>query len=66
MNNANWIADAVGKMKVNGITGVQVAKKMGVSPQWFSYLINGKRSTEDASERVNNAIDEIIAEKAKN
>lgn len=65
MSNANWIAEAAGKMKVNGITGIQVAKKMGVSQQWLSYLLNGKRSTEDAEQRVMTAINEIITEQQK-
>lgn len=58
-----WIAEAVGRMHVHGITGRDIAKQMGVSVQWVSYLLNGKRKQKNAEERINKAIDELIDQK---
>lgn len=56
----DWIAEAVGKMHINKITGIEVAKRMGVTAQYFSEIINGKKNPKGARERILNAIDEIV------
>lgn len=58
----NWIASAVGKMHVNKISNIELAKKMNVTPQYISMILNGKKSTKNAETRINDAIDSIIAE----
>lgn len=62
----NWIANAVGKMHINKITQKDVATKMGVSEDYVSMILRGVRTPPNAADRINNAIDEIIAEKAEN
>ena len=60
---ANWIAVAVGKMHINKITQIEVAKKLGVTNDYISLILRGKKTPKGASERILNAIDEIIAER---
>lgn len=58
-----WIANVVGKMHVNKISNIELAKKLNVTPQYISELLNGKKSPKGAEERITAAVDEIIAEK---
>lgn len=60
-----WIADAVGKMHINKITQKEVASKMGVTEDYVSMILRGVRTPKGARERIEKAIDEIIAEKAE-
>ena len=59
---SNWIASAVGKMHINKISNIELAKKMNVTPQYISMILNGKKSTKNAESRINDAIDSIISE----
>lgn len=59
----DWIANAVGKMHVNKITQVQLAEKMGVTREYVTMILNGVKAPKDAEQRINAAIDEIIAER---
>lgn len=61
----DWIAEAVGKMHINKINGIDVAKHMGITAQYFSEIINGKKSPKGVKERVLNAIDEIANKNQK-
>ena len=58
-----WIANAVGKMHVNKITQMQLSAKMGVTNDYISMILLGKKNPKDAEKRINAAIDEIIAER---
>lgn len=60
----NWIAVAVGKMHINKIMHKDVAKKLGFTEEYLSMILNGKKSPKGASERIMNAIEEIITERA--
>ena len=62
----HWIAQVVGKMHVNKITQIEVAKKMGVCNDYVSMILTGKKSPKDAEQRINDAIDAIIAERKNN
>jgi transcriptional regulator with XRE-family HTH domain len=59
----NWIAVAVGKMHVNKVLHKDVASRMGVTEEYLSMILNGKKTPKGASERILTAIDEIIAER---
>ena len=39
----NWISQVVGKMHVNKITQIEVAKKMGVCNDYVSMILTGKK-----------------------
>lgn len=58
-----WIANVVGKMHVNKISNIDLAKRLDVTPQYISELLNGKKSPKGAEERIVDAVDAIIAEK---
>lgn len=58
-----WIASAVGKMHINKITQNELADKMSVTRGYITMILNGKRSPKGAKDRINTAIDEIIAER---
>ena len=59
----HWIADVVGKMHINKITQSQLAKKMGVTNDYVWMILNGKKSPKDAENRINSAIDSILADR---
>ena len=59
----SWIANAVGKMHVNRISNIDVAKKLNFTVEYVSMILNGKRDPKDAETRIMSAIDEIIREK---
>lgn len=58
-----WIAVIVGKMHINKISNKDVAEKMGVTPEYISMLLNGKKSTKTAKEDITSAIDSILADR---
>ena len=57
----NWIETAVGKMHINKITQIELADCLGVTNDYVSMILNGRRSPKGAKERILTAIDEIIA-----
>lgn len=59
----SWIANAVGKMHVNKISNIDVAKKLNFTVEYVSMILNGKKTPKDAETRIMSAIDEIIAER---
>ena len=59
----NWISQVVGKMHVNKITQIEVAKKMGVCNDYESMILTGKKSPKDAEQRINDAIDAILSDR---
>ena len=58
-----WIATAVGKMHIHGITQIELAKHLGVTNDYVSMILRGKKNPKGAKERILTAIDEIIAER---
>lgn len=58
-----WIAKAVGSMHINRISNIEIAKKLNVTPEYVSMILNGKKTPKSACERINAAIDEIIEER---
>ena len=55
-----WIANAVGKMHVNRISNIDIAKKLNFTVGYVSMILNGKKTPKDAETRIMSAIDEII------
>ncbi len=60
-----WIAEAVGTMHINRITQSMVADKMGVTSRYVNMILTGAKSPKGAREKIESAIDEIIAEQQK-
>lgn len=59
----SWIGEAVGKMHLNKITQKTLADKLGYTPDYISMIFRGVKSPAGIEEKVNKAIDEIIAQK---
>lgn len=59
----DWTADAVAMMHTHRITQMELAEKMGVTNDYVSMILLGKRSPKDAENRIRTAIEEIIKEK---
>ena len=55
----SWIAQVVGEMHVKRITGKELASHMGVTAEYVSIILNGKRSPKGAEEKLRKAMKEI-------
>lgn len=60
----DWHAEAVGKMHINKITNIELAKYLGVSIPYISEILNDKKSPKGIKERILSAIDAIIEAKS--
>lgn len=58
----SWTGEAVSKMHLYGITNAELGNKLGVTKEYVSMVINGKKTPEGAESRFMTALDEIIAE----
>lgn len=58
-----WIAEAVGKMHIYGISQAELAERLGVCRNYVNKLLNEKETPANAKERVLGALDELLAEK---
>lgn len=59
----SWIANAVGLMHINKIGNKELAKKLGVTAEYVSMLLNGKKKPISAEKRIMTAISDIIQER---
>lgn len=55
-----WIAEAIGKMHIYGISQSNLAKQMGVRREYLNRVLNGKEHPANAEKRVLEAIEIII------
>lgn len=58
-----WIGEAIGLMHINKIQAKEVAKHIGITPEYFSMIMNGKKKPKNAEQKIMKAISEIIAAK---
>lgn len=56
-----WIGEVVGELHVNGIEHREVAKEMGVTAEYVSMTLNGKRTAKGMEERFKEAIRAILS-----
>ena len=61
---AQWTANLIGKMHLNGIKRKDLAAQLGLHEKYVIMVLNGKKEPPNAEERFNAALDEIIAAKA--
>ena len=59
----SWIANAVGEMHINKISNIDISKKLGVTAEYVSMLLNGTKKPANAETRIMTAIDDIIRER---
>jgi len=58
-----WTGNVVKKMFLNNITRKEVANELGITVQCLSYWFRGERTPKYAEEKVNDAIDSILAKR---
>lgn len=57
---AQWTADVVGLMHLNGITAKQLAKSIGWNPKYLSQILNGRAASKCAEEKVRSALRTLV------
>lgn len=62
---AQWIGDFVGRMHRNRVKITQIAQEMGVTREYLSMILNGHRETAGIEQRMNEALDNIIAKRGE-
>ena len=60
---AQWTGNLISKMHLHNISKKQLAEHEGLHPKYIGMILNGKKSPSGAEERLNRAVNEIIAEK---
>lgn len=60
-----WTGALIGRMHCERITYEDLAKKLGLTKSYISMVLNGTRKTKGIQERFENAVEEIIAERAE-
>lgn len=58
-----WTIKAAGLMHYNKISNIDVSKKLGVTAEYVSMLLNGKKKPANAETRIMTAITDIIRER---
>lgn len=61
---AKWTGKLVGKMHMHNIYQTDVAKELGVSRTYVGLILSGGREPADGRERLEKAVDAIIARRA--
>ena len=56
----NWIANIVGLMHINKVKQVELARELGISPQFLCSVLSGKRTSKRVQEAAANAISDIV------
>ena len=62
---AQWTADVIGEMHLKKISKKQLAKHIGVTPEYISMVLNGHREPIGAEEKFREALKQIIENQAK-
>lgn len=60
---AQWTGAIIGEMHINKITKKQLAKHLGVTPEYVSMVLNGHREPQGAEQLFRGALAQMIAEK---
>ena len=59
-----WIAKAVGLMHLHKITQKSLANHLGVTDEYISMILNGKKTPKNAELRIMAALNEIIEQRS--
>ena len=60
---ASWIGDVVGTMHRYGITQTELGAEMGVSNDYISMILNGKKKPNDIERRIREALKNCVKER---
>ena len=55
-----WTGDLVGKMHVNGVRNMDLAKELGVTEAYVSMMLNSKRNTKGMKEKLEKAYEAVL------
>ena len=58
-----WTGALIGKMHNNGIKQVELAEKLGLTNAYVGMILRGERKPPDMRQKMESALDELIAEK---
>ncbi len=58
---AQWTANIIGEMHLNGITKKRLAKQLKCTPEYISMVLNGHREPIGAEQRFRKALNELIS-----
>lgn len=58
---AQWTAEIVGILHANRIKQTELAAQMGVTPEYLSMVLNGKREPAGAEQKARDALAELLA-----
>lgn len=58
---AQWTADIIGQMHLHRIPKKRLADELGVTPEYVSMVLNGRREPPGAEEKFREALARIIA-----
>lgn len=58
-----WTGALIGKMHNSGIKKVELAEKMSVSKAYISMILRGERKPKGIRQKLESAVNELIAEK---
>lgn len=58
-----WTGRLIGKMHNNSVTMADLATELGVTKAYISMILNGARKPPGAKERLESAVDAIIAKR---
>ena len=56
-----WTGRLIGKMHNNGVSAADLAAELGVTKAYVSMILNGARKPPEAKNRLESAVDAIIA-----
>lgn len=59
---AQWTAEIVGILHANRIKQTELAEHMGVTPQYLSMVLNGKREPDGAEQKARDALKQLLSE----
>lgn len=54
-----WTGEVVGLMHINKITNSDIAKILGVTPEYVSMILNSKKTSNGIEKRMKDAVAEI-------
>ena len=60
---AQWTAEVVAKMHMNGITKKQLAERMNYTHEWVGKILNGHKEPAGVEAKFRAVLDELIQEK---
>lgn len=62
---ARWTGAFVGELHNRGISVKQISEEAGLNPKYVSTVLNSEAESPKAAKKLNDALDAIIARRAK-